>query len=730
MNNAIVNHAWDNVLNSQPMESLKKSGLYRAKVIETNDPLNINRVRVIIPDFHDYDLDPSLCPWASATPMIGGRGAFYFIAPTIGDWVWIRFEKDDPHVPVYIGFANPTRRGHYAIPQIHTPTSPILDIDGKIVKRDKAYDNKYLPKDGRPMKTGYVDTYGNMDISSAVGYFPIEHKVKPAPTDLGSIEANALTKSSPPVVNDPDLKYMLRMTKYGHIFLMSDQGYYWQKPEDTGGGNKSAQLGEFIGDQDKDYNYEAKRWLSIQRLLSEDDPKSKDRRRMLQMTRYGHVFDMRDVGWGQLGPIESKSRSGEYGPPRFISNEQKRDQRFIRLRTKGGMYFIMGDRGFHPDKDKYVKKLGYDDLKEQDQDLEKHWGGKKDARFIGFMTRYGWKFVLDDRGSDNKNADKMESPRGLGMLLKGRRSPGTFGNNKPGQPSGYFFQIMEKDEMNSLMMGSPMGHAFEMNDKYQYMMLASTMGRKWSAKWEGFKRHEYVSRPLMEKDPEKSSHHLKIDHQNEYIRFKTRGGRGSSPIQGSPVGVSKRDVQQGFEARDGSNGDGPWTELVDSEHRGIWLSKKGNLLILRGKKRKKIYTWFDDKAKEIVIYNGEPGSKIRIYSRGSIDLIAGQDVNIEANRHINMKAKQFKVNTGGAKLFMANNIQTDAKINAYQFNGLLPGAMPGPGAQVPRPGGVNVEPLKKPVIPSKIEPSDRGQTYNGPFKGIDKDQLDPEIKVN
>ena len=31
-------------------------------------------------------------------------------------------------------------------------------------------------------------------MSSAVGFFPVEHKVKPAPTDLGSVESNALTK--------------------------------------------------------------------------------------------------------------------------------------------------------------------------------------------------------------------------------------------------------------------------------------------------------------------------------------------------------------------------------------------------------------------------------------------------------------------------------------------------------------------------------------------------------
>lgn len=729
MNNKLVDHEWENVLNINPIKTLKKSGLYRAKVIETNDPLNINRVRVIIPDFHDYNLDPSLCPWASAAPMIGGRGAFYFVAPTIGDWVWVRFEKNDPHVPVYIGFANPTRRGHYAIPQIHTPTTSILNEDGQIVNRPKAYDDKYLPKDGRPMKTGWVDTYGNMDVSSAVGYFPVEHKAKPAPTDLGSVEFNSLNKTQPPQVNNPDLKYMVRATKYGHIFLMSDQGYHWQKP-DANSESEDSGLGEFVGDQDQDYAYESKRWLAIQRLLSEDDPSSKDRRRMLQVTRYGHLFDMRDVGWGQMGPIESKSRSGEYGPPRFLSAEKERDQRYIRLRTKGGMYFIMGDKGFHPNEDKNVKRLLYDDLRKQDKDLEKYWGGDKDARFIGFMTRYGYKFILDDRGSDNKNATKDELPRGMGILMKGRRSPGTYGREKIGPSRGFFFQIVERDSLNSLMMGSPMGHCLEMSDKYQYLMLASTMGRKWSSKWKGFKEHEYNKKPMMERNPEKTSHHMKLDHSNEYIRFKTRGGRGVAPILGVTPGVRKRELQQGLEARDGADGDGPWVELVDAQSRGMWCSKTEGLLILRGKKRKKMYTWFKDETKEIVIYNGERGGKTKIYCRGSIELISGQDINIQATRHINMSARQIRMQSQGAKLTVAQNIQTDTRINALQFNGFLPGAMPGPGAQFPRPGGVDVERLENPSLPNKIEPSDRGQTYNGPFEGATDGEFDPVIKVD
>ena len=732
--NPVVDHDWDNLLNSPPLKNLYKAGVYRSKVIETNDPLNMNRLRVIIPDLHDDDMPGEFAPWACSAPSIGGRGAFSFVAATIGDWVWIGFEKGDPHTPVYYGFANPTRRGDYALQQIHIETQPVLNENGqRNNSRQDDYDPRYLPKDGRPMKTGYVDTYGNADMSSAVGYFPVEHAVAPAPADLGTRSATSITKRvDPPEVNNPDLKYMLRMTKYGHMQLMSDQGYYWYKDPD----DPESEMGEFSGDRDKDYKYESKRWLNIQRMISEDDPTSKDRRRQLSVTRYGHLFDMRDVGWGQLGPIPSKSRSGEHGPRRYVSDEEKRDQRYIRLRTKGGMYFIMGDKGFHPEEDKYVKRLLYDDLQFQDKQLEKHWGGDKDARFMGFMSRYGWKFILDDRGSDARKADKRDRPRGQGMLMKGRRRPGTGTSESTsalGAQRGYFFQIVERDALNSLMMGSPMGNTMELSDKFQYAMMSTSLGRRFSRKWKGFKQHEYTHRPMMARNPEKTSHHLKLDHANEYIRLKTRGGRGPNP-QGDKVekGVGKRELQQGFEARDGKEGDGPWVEVVDCQRRGIWMSKEQQLLIIRGKKRKRLYLWLDDADRELVIFNGERSGKLKIYSRGNMELKALKNIRIHAGGAISLRGKRIEMHsTTGGRLTMTKNVFLNCKVNAELFRGFHPGCFPGLGAGQPSTSGsVDVEPLEAPMRPEKVEPSDRGKTYNGPFEGIDPAEFNPKIDTS
>ena len=61
-------------------------GHYRAMVVETNDPLNINRVRFKCPDMHDFDLLPEYCPWAVPSPEFGGLRTGRFVHACIGDW--------------------------------------------------------------------------------------------------------------------------------------------------------------------------------------------------------------------------------------------------------------------------------------------------------------------------------------------------------------------------------------------------------------------------------------------------------------------------------------------------------------------------------------------------------------------------------------------------------------------------------------------------------------------
>jgi len=670
-------------------------GHYRAIVVETNDPLNIGRVRFKCPEMHDYDIDDKDCPWAVPCLDMGGKKAGRFMSPVIGDYVWITFEKQHPYGPIWVGFADPTRRKNYTYPQISSPTPVPVNPVGEPIEAPDDFDLKYLPKDGRPMAHGWVDRYGNMDISSSVGFFPSEHDVSPVVDEADAVTKVEFEQSiSRPAVNDPDKKYMARVTKYGHVFLMGDQGYHWKKEEKDSNGDEN-HLGEFYGEIEKDEKFETRRYLYLQRLLNDDIPKFSeeggDQRKILMMTRYGSRFEMRDVGWAQLGPIESRSREDEFGESRILSKETEADHRWIKIRSKGGMLIQTYDKGFHPDRDEFIKRSLLEESGEKSEKEDLHWGKDKDARWIRIVTRHGFKIVLDDRGSDPISADVEELPRGNGILLKGRRSPGAKGTESTGDERGFVWEFNENDLANHTTWATPMGNAIEMNDRYQYTMIAATMGKEWVPEHKGIAENEFIRKPMMLNNPEFFSHHLKLDHENEYIRLKTRGGAGPAP-QSSLVtpGVDEFELNQGFEARDGDSGQGPWVELVDCQERGFWFSKKQELGVWRAKRGSNMFQAMDDRRGEITIYNGSsPNGLVVLYSNGAVQIMANSDIQIQSSGDVNIRAG------GDINLWAGRNVNSRKELEVNQ--------------------GLNVPTRPTPKIPSVLSPDDRGAVYNGPF---------------
>lgn len=695
-------------------------GHYRALVVETNDPLVMYRVRFKCPDMHDFDLEADECPWAVPAFDLGGKRAGRFSHPVIGDWVWITFERNHPYGPIWTGFADPTRRKFYSYPQVFQRTPLSVNEEGRPADQPSDFDEDYLPKDGRPMGHGWADRYGNLELHSSVGFFPTEHEDSPPPPDHDAVQGSYFQqKSQPPEINNPDKKYMARVTKYGHIFLMGDQGYHWKKEDD-------GDLGEFKGDFKEDERFETKRWLFLQKLLNDGVPKAEqkdgDQRKMIQLTRYGHRIEMRDVGWGQQGPIESKSRQGEFGPSRILSKEQKNDYRWIKIRTKGGMLFQAYDKGFHPQEDVFVKRHLLEESGSKSEMEDKYWGDR-DARWMRIVTRYGIKSAWDDRGSNDKRARKQEIPRGVGYMVKGRRTPGAKKRETRGNPRGFQWEFNERDDANHSMWMSPLGQAIELNDRYQYMMLTAALGDKWVPKWRHIKENEFIAKPTMIKDPEKKTHHMKLDHDNEYIRFKTRGGKGVKPKQPvNPSNVKAGEINQGVEARDGVLGDGPWAEIVDCQRRGMWFSKRNQLGIWRAKKGRQMYQWMDDRQRKIVIYNNEEFGTIEIYANRQVNVITNDSINLRADKHIFIKAgRSIRMQAGGTRFTLFDgNIATNGEYFGPKVNAFICGVFPGPGAGCPNSGGAQVQRIPKPTPPNPREPKDRAKTYNKPFVEAEK----------
>jgi len=678
-------------------------GQYRAIIVETNDPLNMGRVRFRCPDMHDADLAISQCPWASPSPDMGGA-ASRFTSPCIGDWIWISFEKQHPYGPIYIGFADPMKRRLYALPNVHNATSESYDANGNLQTAKQDYDQDYLPADGRPMSHGWLDRYGNLDLHSALGFFPAEHTG---------------TQQNDPIVNEPDRKYMLRATKYGHILIMSDVGYAWKK---------DGQTGEFTGNSDTDSEFEIRRWKFLQRLANEDTPKGGDQRRYSASTRYGHLFEMRDVGWAQPGPFNSKSRP-DFAEETYLSTNDKLDQRWVKLRTKGGILIQASDVGSDPGNDETIKRSVLDELP-----LRDHMGeptGKvddwadKDARFLRMVGRHGYKIVIDERGSSKTAADKDETPRGNGILLKGRRTASSKNADDIGKPKGFFWEFNENNEANHTTWGTPLGTTIELNDRYQYLMLATNL-EDWPADFQGLSENEFVCKPTV-KVAESEAHHLKIDGDNEYIRFKTRAGKGKGPDK--PVTTVIEGEHQGFEARDCLEGDGPWVEVVDAERRGFWMSTKYQLSVWRGKNGNEMLQLMDDKTKNMLLLNMNSDGMIEIYSKGEVGIFADTNIRLQSDGNIELLAKNnIIMQANGAKAALVNdglNVSTKISTEAINAKTVTAGSISEGNATVISPPSLSN--LPKPSKPEVVEPTDRAKTYNGPYEDCPVEEVEHKL---
>ena len=683
---------WDEFVKTQSGDLFGKfPGRYRAEVVETNDPLNMRRLRFRVPEMHDSDLLPEDCPWAVPAFELGSKRHGTFSHACIGDHVWISFEKDHPYGPVWHGFATPTRRKYYGMEQIYVKSPIALKADGSIDDSPDDYDDKYLPLDGRPMSQGRTDRYGNMDISSYVGFYPSEHKDQPGKPGVDAlVSGDYKIANGKPKANTPDVKYQARVTKYGHISVSGDQGYDWEK--------------EFTGDVTKDEDFEKTRWKMIQRILCEDAPADRDQRRMENRTRYGHLIEQRDTGW-------NVSRAGEFGEESVpLTKDTERDLRWIKIRTKGGWLWQAYDKGFDPVEDEFVKRLLVEEHGESMED-EHELFKDKDGRFMRMIGRHGFKIVIDERGTHPQAAHRMETPRGNGILLKGRRSPG---KDKTGDERGFHIEFNENEDSNQLSISTPLGYALQLSDKYEYAMLCGRL-ENYTPKWQGLKENEFLRDSMASLKAMESTNHLLLDQQNAMIRLKSSIYRGSKAFEPKNEPDKQLRYQQGLEIHDGTRGEGPWVELIDGEDRGLYLHKKQGIALVKSKKGSKLAICLDDKNTNIIISNLEDG-KIQIQCANRIELLSDVDVTIQG-KNVRIKATDtFTVEAGESSMQLSNSLVVSGDVKAAAMYARFPQCEPGNGAGAAAGQSNTVTALTRLDLPT-MSPSDRGKIYNEPKPG-------------
>jgi len=583
----------------------KFPGWYRAIVEETNDPLDMRRIRFRCPELHDSNVKVEDLPWAMPAPWMGGKGSGSWTHPMIKDVVWITFEKAHPYGPIWVAAADPTRRKWYVHQSLYVKSPPpASETGGNTLEAPDDTINDYLPKDGRPYSTGFRDRYGSFFMLSEVGFYPVEHAQKPAPVGADALAKRDFQSSSQaPQQNDPDSKYVVLATKYGNTMLLADIGYQWYE--------------EFEGDLENDEEFEINRSKYLQKFFNEDQPRNRDQRRIEWRTRYGHKVELRDVGF-------EKSRSGEYGDQKTIADSDGKDERWVKIRSKAGHLIQLIDTGSDPVSDTYIKRTNKDEVGPHDD--EELLGD--DRRMIRLITRHGNQLLLDDRGSDPINGQN-ETPRGNGVLMRTRR--------------GFQFEAMDKDELNLVRIFTPKDQVLELNDRFGYVMLTTTQAGASPAlatpldgtqtrdgdPAAGRTRERKPGVPTASSsDPQSNTFHLVLDKTNSYLRLMTPEGAG-------------------IEVRDQEAPCGSWLELRDNENRAFWMSKKDNWAIWRDKTGEK-YILLDDNDDSIQIRNDK--GKLVLQIAGDVHIMAGGKICLEADDEIGIKSKkQIKMEAQGTK---------------------------------------------------------------------------------
>jgi hypothetical protein len=190
-------------------------------------------------------------------------------------------------------------------------------------------------------------------------------------------------------------------------------------------------------------------------------------------------------------------------------------------------------------------------------------------------------------------------------------------------------------------------------------------------------------------------------------------------------GLGKKALNQGIEMRDGRKGSGPWVEVVDAEHRGVWFSKKYQLSIMRAKKKRKMYMFMEEAKRRIVIFNGDKAGEVVIYAKGNVRIKTDSELMIDSGSSMTFRAKKIiAFQTDDAAMTLSNGLYTSGVVNAERVNAILTNAKPGDGAGASAAGGLRFGFQERPILPKVLEPKDRAKTYNEPFEECPKEEVE------
>ncbi len=102
---------------------MKFTGAYRGIVIDTRDPANRDRIRVVIPAI----TGDSPSEWVP--PMVS---AGYVVTPSPGEQVWILFEAGDVNFPLWLGSTKSLASYDNLITRLENLEAQMVDVQAYI----------------------------------------------------------------------------------------------------------------------------------------------------------------------------------------------------------------------------------------------------------------------------------------------------------------------------------------------------------------------------------------------------------------------------------------------------------------------------------------------------------------------------------------------------------------------------------------------------------------------
>lgn len=107
----------------------KYFGKYRGTVVDNVDPLQMGRLRVLVPDV----LQSVPSTWAMPCVPVAGIQSGVWVLPVVGAGVWVEFEQGDPGYPIWTGCWWGSAAEPPALALLAPPASPsiVLQTSGQ-----------------------------------------------------------------------------------------------------------------------------------------------------------------------------------------------------------------------------------------------------------------------------------------------------------------------------------------------------------------------------------------------------------------------------------------------------------------------------------------------------------------------------------------------------------------------------------------------------------------------